>query len=82
MPTYTDCHIRVRENLTIQRMPGNPCDGITQQRAIFANPENQYYGTFIGDISAGQVSLSNTVIQNAQIAGGSIACSALDMQGG
>jgi hypothetical protein len=60
-------------------MPGNPCDGITQQRAIFANPENQYYGTFIGDISAGQVSMSSAVIQDAQIAGGSIVCSSLDM---
>lgn len=83
MSTYTDCHIRVRENLTLQRFPGNPCDGITQQRAIFANPENQYYGTFIGELTAtGGALLSNAMIINAQIDGADISCNLLDMQHG
>lgn len=82
MSTYTDCHIRVRENLTIQRCPGSPCDGITQQRVIFENPENQYYGTFIGNVSAGQMELSTATIADATIAGGQISCSSLDMQDG
>lgn len=65
MSTYTDLHTRIKENLTILRMPGNPNDGITGQRVIFANPENIYEGTFKGIVQPSALVLDGTTIKNA-----------------
>ena len=70
MSTYTDLHIRKKENLTILRMPGNPYDGMTPQRVIFANPENIYNGKFIGELSTTSVSFNNVTMTNCDIIGG------------
>lgn len=72
MSTYTDLHMRRRENLTVLRKPGSPDDGITPQRVIFANPENIYEGTFKGKIDASGVNLSNVTLTDVTIAGGKI----------
>jgi len=69
MSTYTDLHMRRRENLTILRHPGAPEDGITPQRVIFANPENIYEGTFKGRIDATSVDLSAATLTNVKING-------------
>lgn len=72
MSTYTDLHIRRRENLTILRKPGAPEDGITPQRVIFANPENIYEGTFKGKIEAVGVSFTSVDLTDVTINGGKI----------
>lgn len=72
MSTYTDLHMRRRENLTILRRPGSAEDGITPQRVIFANPENIYEGTFKGRIDAVSVSLSSVELIDTTINGGVI----------
>ena len=70
MSTYTDLHMRRRENLTILRRPGAPDDGITPQRVIFANPENIYEGTFKGRFEAKGVSFTSVDMTDCLIAGG------------
>lgn len=59
MATYTDLPIRRKENLTILRMPGHECDGMTGQRVIFTNPENIYEGTFKGSATFVSSDISN-----------------------
>lgn len=70
MSTYTDLHIRKKENLTILRMPGNPYDGMTPQRVIFSNPENIYNGKFVGELSTTSASFSNVTLTDCDIVGG------------
>lgn len=70
MSTYTDLHLRKKENLTILRMPGNPYDGMTPQRVIFANPENIYNGRFIGQLSTTSVTFDNVTMTNCSVIGG------------
>ena len=72
MSTYTDLHVRNKENITILRMPGNPYDGMTQQRVIFANPENIYNGKFVGELSTTSVSFDNVTMTNCEIVDGVI----------
>ena len=72
MSTYTDLHMRRRENLTILRKPGAPDDGITPQRVIFANPENIYEGTFKGRFEAKGVSFTSVDLTDVTINGGKI----------
>lgn len=67
MSTYTDLHLRRKENLTILRMPGHPNDGLTPQRVIFANPENIYEGTFKGTMEIGDVVLSNMTMNDSTL---------------
>ena len=69
MSTYTDLHIRRKENLTILRMPGNSNDGITPQRVILANPENIYSGTFKGKIEASSAKFTSVDIIDSMITG-------------
>ena len=70
MSTYTDLHLRKKENLTILRMPGNPYDGITPQRVIFENPENIYNGKFIGELSTTNASFNNVQLNECNVIGG------------
>lgn len=70
MSTYTDLHLRKKENLTILRMPGNPYDGITPQRVIFENPENIYNGKFIGELSTTSASFNNVEMTDCTVVGG------------
>lgn len=72
MSTYTDLHIRRKENLTILRMPGDPNDGITPQRVILANPENIYEGTFKGLIQSTSAIFDNGTFNNCSLIGGVI----------
>lgn len=72
MSTYTDLHIRRKENLTILRMPGDPNDGITPQRVILANPENIYEGTFKGKVETSAADFNNVTLNDALINGGTI----------
>lgn len=72
MSTYTDLHVRRKENLTILRMPGDPNDGITPQRVILANPENIYDGTFRGKVEVSSAEFNNVMLNNATIDGGVI----------
>ena len=79
MSTYTDLHIRRKENLTILRMPGNPNDGITSQRVILANPENIYNGTFKGKIEASNaaftsVDITDSILNGCTLADATICC--------
>lgn len=67
MSTYTDLHNRIKENLTILRRPGSLDDGITPQRVIFINPENQFYGTFNGTMN-----VSGGTLSDLQFKGGAI----------
>lgn len=72
MSTYTDLHVRRKENLTILRMPGDPNDGITPQRVILANPENIYDGTFRGKVETSAADFNNVTLNNSTINGGVI----------
>lgn len=72
MSTYTDLHVRRKENLTILRMPGDPNDGITPQRVILANPENIYDGTFRGKIEVSSAEFNNVTLNSVVINGGVI----------
>ena len=67
MSTYTDLHLRTKENITISRMPGNPLDGITGQRVIFANPENIYNGTFCGTLSNYNTTYENVTLNDCTL---------------
>ena len=67
MSTYTKYHVRVKENLSRLRNPGNADDGISPDRVIFSNPENIYYGTFAGSLSA-----SGSEFDNVTINGGTL----------
>ena len=52
MSTYTNYEVNVKENLSRTRNPGNADDGMCEQRVIFTNNSNIYYGTFAGQISS------------------------------
>lgn len=72
MSTYTDLHNRIKENLTILRRPGSLDDGMTPQRVIFINPENQFYGTFNGTMNVSDGTLSNLSFKGGTIDGTTI----------
>lgn len=72
MSTYTDLHNRVKENLTILRKPGSLDDGMTPQRVIFINPENQFYGTFNGTMNVSGGTLSDLTFHGGVIDGATI----------
>lgn len=67
MSTYTDLHNRIKENLTILRKPGSKDDGMSPQKVILVNPENQFYGTFNGSMN-----ITGGVLSNLSIVGGEI----------
>lgn len=78
MSTYTtDIHRRIQENVSIYRCPHDLSDGTTNQRIIFANENNIYNGTFVGDISAQDAILQHATINNSQINGSNIVDSQL-----
>ena len=53
MSIYTKYEIDARENLSRIRHPGDyASDGICEQRVIFRNPNNIYYGIFAGRVSS------------------------------
>ena len=67
MSTYTDLHLRNKENITVLRMPGNPYDGMTSQRVIFANPENIYNGRFVGELSTTSASFNDVTLNGCTV---------------
>ena len=72
MSTYTDLHNRIKENLTILRRPSSLDDGMTPQRVIFINPENQFYGTFNGIMNVSGGTLSDLSFKGGTIDGTTI----------
>lgn len=69
MSTYTKYDVNVKENLSRIRNPGNDSDGICEQRIIFSNNNNVYYGTFAGKISSEGQDFNNCNIQGGTIDG-------------
>lgn len=67
MSTYTDLHNRIRENLTILRKPGSTDDGMSPQKVILVNPENQFYGTF-----SGQMNITGGTLSDLALVGGTL----------
>lgn len=63
MSTYTNEHIRIKENISRLRNPGNKNDGLCPDRVIFSNAENIYYGTLIGEVSAAQQVLTDIKVE-------------------
>ena len=47
MSTYTDIKNRIKENIA-----ANTEDREVSAKIVFVNPENVYYGAFIGDVTA------------------------------
>ena len=72
MSTYTDLHNRIKENLTILRKPGSKDDGMSPQKVILINPENQFYGTFNGVINTTGGTLSGLDLVGGTITGATI----------
>ena len=52
MSTYTDIKNRIKENIAAQTD-----DRTVSAKTVFVNPENVYYGTFIGDVTASALTL-------------------------
>ncbi len=69
MSTYTDLHNRIKENLTILRKPGSKDDGMSPQKVILVNPENQFYGTFNGEMNITGGILSGLKIIDSELEG-------------
>lgn len=69
MSTYTDLHNRIKENLTILRKPGSKDDGMSPQKVILVNPENQFYGTFNGKMNTTGGILSGLKIIDSELEG-------------
>lgn len=69
MSTYTDLHNRIKENLTILRKPGSKDDGMSPQKVILVNPENQFYGTFNGKMNITGGILSGLKIIDSELEG-------------
>ena len=69
MSTYTDLHNRIKENLTILRKPGSKDDGMSPQKVILVNPENQFYGTFNGKMNVTSGILSGLKIIDSELEG-------------
>lgn len=69
MSTYTDLHNRIKENLTILRKPGSKDDGMSPQKVILVNPENQFYGTFNGAVNITSGILSGLKIIGSELEG-------------
>ena len=67
MSTYTDLHNRIKENLTILRKPGSKDDGMSPQKVILINPENQFYGTFNGKMNVTGGILSGLKIVDSEL---------------
>lgn len=77
MSTYTDLHNRIKENLTILRKPGSKDDGMSPQKVILINPENEFYGTFNGKVNITSGTLSGLKIvdcelENVDLAGATV----------
>ena len=70
MSTYTDLHTRViKENIAILRKPSQEDDGLTQQRVVFANKDNIYFGTFKGSLDLSSSKMTNTALYGGKIDG-------------
>ena len=54
MSTYTDIKNRIKENIA-----ANTEDREVSAKTVFVNPENVYYGTFIGDVTASALAVPN-----------------------
>lgn len=72
MSTYTDLHNRIKENVTILRKPGSKDDGMSPQKVILINPENQFYGTFNGAMNIKSGTLSDLTFVGGTIDGAKI----------
>lgn len=72
MSTYTDLHCRLKENLTILRKPGSKDDGLSPQKVILINPENQFYGSFNGEMNITGGTLSNLDFVGGTVTGTAI----------
>lgn len=72
MSTYTDLHNRIKENVTILRKPGSKDDGMSPQKVILINPENQFYGTFNGAMNIKGGTLSDLTLVGGTIDGTTI----------
>ena len=58
MSTYTDIKNRIKENIA-----ANTEDREVSAKTVFVNPENVYYGTFIGSVDASSLTLPDGFLQ-------------------
>lgn len=58
MSTYTNIKNRIKENIA-----ANVEDREVSAKTVFVNPENIYYGTFIGDVTASSLVLPDDFLQ-------------------
>ena len=69
MPTYTNLHNKIKENLTVGYSPE---DRICSQKVRFYNNGNEYWGTFNGTFRAEQVDLSGGILKDVKIIGATL----------
>ena len=67
MSTYTNYTVKVRENLSRIRNPGNEDDGLVPERVIFSCNNNIYHGVFAGEMSSIGATFNNCRIVGSMI---------------
>lgn len=73
MSIYTEYKIDARENLSRIRNPyDSASDGICEQRVIFSNQNNIYYGIFAGRISSDGQTFNNCTINQGTLHGATL----------
>jgi hypothetical protein len=73
MSTYTDLHNKVKESLNVDYHSRE-----TNQKSLFLNPENEYWGTFHGEVDVRGASINNGVLSDVTIYKANLICSSLD----
>ena len=73
MSTYTDLHNKVKESLNVDYHSRE-----TNQKSLFLNPENEYWGTFHGEVDVKGASINNGVLSDVTIYKANLICSSLD----
>ena len=68
MSTYTDLKNRVRETITVGFRPE---DRVTAQKVRFYNEENEYWGSFSGNLS-GKINISGGTLSSVDIYGSTL----------
>ena len=62
MSTYTDIKNRIKENIAAKTD-----DRTISAKTIFTNPENVYYGTFIGGVTASSLVLPDSFLSGLSL---------------
>ena len=64
MSTYTDLHKRLKENVSLDSR-----NRITTQEAKFLNANNEFWGTFVGQLSSKGIAIDGGTLKNVTIDG-------------